>query len=241
MLASLLPGLRDVRTPLTVGYLYLLGGWLLAADRIPRVRPPEDGLVSRLFDLSTILGPAAVVAALSFGAYVLGALLSVPIERGFGRLLLYRLSRRIGVDARQTDSQLAKLLDREVKRIEENSEGQPPAARDQLRKDVTRARRTSAAELRVRLLVANQEMYGEYDRLSAEAEFRLNICLPLTLLGAIAAVQVDARYAPVTILIVSLLAYQGVARRAEATSVLSRAVLSNVMEHPLQTMAAGWD
>jgi hypothetical protein len=34
-------------------------------------------------------------------------------------------------------------------------------------------------DLRARLLVANQELFGEYDRLEAESSFLLNIILPL--------------------------------------------------------------
>ncbi|MFF4392878.1 MULTISPECIES: hypothetical protein [unclassified Streptomyces] len=35
MLASLLPGLRELRTPLATGYLYLLLLFLLFSDSIP--------------------------------------------------------------------------------------------------------------------------------------------------------------------------------------------------------------
>lgn len=240
MLASLLPGLRDVRTPLTVGYLYLLAGWLLFADHVPRERPLGDDFVTRLFDLVGIFGPAAAVAALSFMAYVLGALLTVSTDRGIGRLLLDRLNRRIGVDPRQTDRQLYELLGQAAERIEEKSNGLSPNERREVELEVTRAKRASAADLRVRLLVANQELYGEYDRLGAEAEFRLNLCPPLALLGATAAFYLHWSYAAVTLVLVASMAYQGAARRTEAISVLSRAVLSNVIEHPLQTLSKRW-
>lgn len=240
MLASLLPGLRDVRTPLTVGYLYLLVGWLLFAGHVPRQRPPDDGFITRLFDLVGILGPAAAVAALSFLAYVLGALLTVSTDRGAGRLLLDRLNRRVGVDPRQTDRQLAELLRAVAERIEDKSGGLTPEERREVDEEASRAGRASAADLRVRLLVANQELYGEYDRLSAEADFRLNLCAPLALLGATATSQLHWSCAAFTSVLVVSLAYQGLARRTEAVSVLSRAVLSNVIEHPLQTLSKRW-
>jgi hypothetical protein len=76
MLASLLPGLRDVRTPLTVGYLWLFILWLWFADKWPSERPRDDGAIARIFDVQTLLGSSVMIAALSFVAYVLGSLLT---------------------------------------------------------------------------------------------------------------------------------------------------------------------
>lgn len=93
MLASLLPGLRDVRTPLTVGYLWLFIGWAWFGDRFPRTRPPGHGLVARLFDLHTVVGTPATTAAVSFLAYLLGALLTVPVESRAVSTVLHRVGR----------------------------------------------------------------------------------------------------------------------------------------------------
>jgi hypothetical protein len=79
MLASLLPGLRDVRTPLTVGYLWLLTAWLVFGEQLPKSRASGNGLVAQLFDLGGLLGKAAPIAALSFTAYLLGAILTIPV------------------------------------------------------------------------------------------------------------------------------------------------------------------
>jgi hypothetical protein len=73
MLASLLPGLRDVRTPLTIGYLWLTFAWIVWGDHLPDGRPSGNGPIARLYDLSDFLGNGAVIAAISFSAYVLGA------------------------------------------------------------------------------------------------------------------------------------------------------------------------
>src|SRR5690554_6799109 len=78
MLASLLPGLRDVRTPLTVGYLWLVLLYLWFADRLPHERPDGDGVLSRLFDLSAFVGLSVTLAATSFVAYLVGALTTIP-------------------------------------------------------------------------------------------------------------------------------------------------------------------
>jgi hypothetical protein len=240
VLASLLPGLRDVRTPLTVGYLYLLVLWVWAGDHIPRERPAEDGFVASLFELADIFGPAAALGALSFVAYVLGALLTLSVERGRSQRHLDRWSLGTSVDGRQTFTQLDDLLRGTSSQILDMAHGLAEDDFDALERDMNTAESASPADLRIRLLVANQEMYGEYDRLSAEAEFRLNVCPPLLLLGVTAVLQVSLWWLLVTVLTVSLLAYQGLSRRAEARAAIFRAVLSGVIEHPLQTLRARW-
>jgi hypothetical protein len=232
LLTSLLPGLREVRTPLTVGYLYLLLGWLWFADHIPRHKPKGDGLVARLFELSDIFGPAASVAALTFVAYILGALLTLSFPNVLARSHLFL----IGVDARQTRRQLLEVLDAVGMSLFEYSQGFSPDERDELERDIERAQRAGPADLRVRLLVANQELYGEYDRLAAEAEFRLNLCLPLIALSITAAADVHWAYALVGLGLTSALAGRGLVRQSEARSVLDRAMLSGLVDHPLQTI-----
>jgi hypothetical protein len=86
MLASLLPGLRDVRTPITVGYLWLTFAWVVWGDRIPDGRPNGDGLIARVYDVSEFLGNTTLLAALSFVAYILGAIVTIPVEGRFGRV-----------------------------------------------------------------------------------------------------------------------------------------------------------
>src|SRR5215831_6893001 len=89
MLSSLLPGLRDVRTPLMVGYSWLLIAWLVFAGKIPKQRPPGNGAIAHLFDLSSLVGPTVTLATLSVIAYILGAILTIPTEN---RLVSYALS-----------------------------------------------------------------------------------------------------------------------------------------------------
>jgi hypothetical protein len=81
VLASLLPGLREIRTPLAVGYIWLLNLWLIFADILPRAAPRTGFVLAHRFELGGLLGRAAVLAALSFVGYILGSLLrlSVPV------------------------------------------------------------------------------------------------------------------------------------------------------------------
>ena len=80
MLTSILPGLRDVRTPLACGYMWLVAAWLAFADHLPRTRP-SAGMAASIWDLGGHLGKAAVLAAITFAAYLIGAVLEFDPTR----------------------------------------------------------------------------------------------------------------------------------------------------------------
>jgi len=89
MLTSLLPGLRDVRTPLAAGYIWLLAGWFAFGDLFPHEKPTlADPAFAGLFDLASFLGKASVLAALTFTAYLVGAFLSIDPQGVAARLLV---------------------------------------------------------------------------------------------------------------------------------------------------------
>ena len=75
MLASLLPGLRDLRTPLAAGYLWMVGLWLLLHNKVPMsVAEAPAGPIKSLYEIGSLLGQAVILAALSFIAYLLGSM-----------------------------------------------------------------------------------------------------------------------------------------------------------------------
>jgi hypothetical protein len=89
MLTSILPGLRDLRGPLTAGYLWLLAAWIAFGDVMPHSRPQSgEQPVQAVFDLAGFFGKGAVVAAVTFTAYLLGAFLSVDVQSRIGQKLL---------------------------------------------------------------------------------------------------------------------------------------------------------
>src|SRR5690349_21598259 len=71
MLASLLPGLRDVRAPLAAGFIWMVAVWFLLEPHWPE--GDTGGVVgsaNRLLANLSLLGQGVV---LSFTAYVLGS------------------------------------------------------------------------------------------------------------------------------------------------------------------------
>ena len=75
MLTALLPGLRELRTPLAVGYLWLLLLYLATRDAIPDAANAK-GIWAAVYELIDLLGAGVGLAALTFTAYLLGSLLS---------------------------------------------------------------------------------------------------------------------------------------------------------------------
>jgi hypothetical protein len=73
MLASLLPGLREIRAPLAAGYLWLVAGWVAFHDNVARQAEHSHGLAA-LSALKDDVGTGAFAAAITFVAYLLGSL-----------------------------------------------------------------------------------------------------------------------------------------------------------------------
>jgi hypothetical protein len=70
MLANLLPGIRDIRAPLTAGFIWLVAIWLLVE---PEMRGDDSELTTSLDALADAVSPAGVGAALGVCAYLLGS------------------------------------------------------------------------------------------------------------------------------------------------------------------------
>ena len=73
MLASLVPGLRELRAPLAAGYLWLVGLWIALEPHAPE-RSQASGLSKSLYGLTDQVSQVGLGAASAFVAYLLGAL-----------------------------------------------------------------------------------------------------------------------------------------------------------------------
>jgi hypothetical protein len=75
LITNLLPGLRDLRTPLAVGYLWLVALWLLLHKYVPTSLDAAKGPLKSLYQLGDFVGDKVLLAAVTFVAYLLGSLL----------------------------------------------------------------------------------------------------------------------------------------------------------------------
>lgn len=95
MFTSLLPGLRDLRAPLSAGYLWLAAGWLWLVPQLPASVNDAEGVLKDIYRVIHASEPIVVIAGLSFVAYMLGILsngLLIPPLRFIVKLPLYVLA-----------------------------------------------------------------------------------------------------------------------------------------------------
>jgi hypothetical protein len=78
MFATVLPGVRYIRTPLTVGYMWFLVLWLAIGHQLP-TPSRASGMLADIFRIAHAVGPAGTAVAVSVAAYVVGILL-VPLS-----------------------------------------------------------------------------------------------------------------------------------------------------------------
>lgn len=93
MLVSLLPGIRDLRTPLVIGYVWLVVFWLWIPASA-KLTVPTEGVLGDLAQLGGYVGITGLTVAASFVAYLVGTLssaLNVPFVR-LGAYLAHILS-----------------------------------------------------------------------------------------------------------------------------------------------------
>lgn len=221
-------------------------------------------MVARTFDLVSLLGASVGLAAVSFVAYVLGALVTVPADRLLVRLFVDRQPRGwtpppigklrqwssfasapgdrlrwVSREAALTNAAYTLWLGRQTEpmwrtlRLATDRGQLEESAMIQLALDNALDRHEY--DLRIQLLVGNQQLFDECDRLGAEAKFRLNLVPALLTLVGTAAVDLHAYWVvPLGLLACSMLAYQSLVRAFNANAVLQRAVMENVIPHPIK-------
>jgi hypothetical protein len=219
VLASLLPGVRELRAPLAAGYLWFVAGWVFLGGRIP-LRNDATGFLKRVYELGEVLGRPAIAVGVSFAAYLIGVLseagtgtllrvvanrltaLPNPGRMNTGFLEGYRTPAPVALSLQGTNSLRDAVVDRVLERLAADSVRKELLERgmrevaittvaevpDHIRREVIAERIESEDLIRVardlvllptRLLGVQPELYGSYDRLRAEAEFRAAVSVPL--------------------------------------------------------------
>lgn len=233
VLMSLLPGVREVRTPLTAGYIWLTLGWLAWGSHAPTVRPTA-GMFAMLWDVGMYIGKGGLFVVASFAAFLVGSLLEVnPLKmwqhggrpQWINRLRdLVRVPKMqwLGVYAVSPEAQRDLL---EYTREEYSGLGD----------DVDRALTREEQQLATRLQAANVDLYGRYERLLAESSFRINVTPPLVLLLLLILWESAAPRA-VQLLLTGVLALaafrflrQGVRRAIRSRDIIVQSVVAEVV------------
>lgn len=239
MLSSVLPGVREFRTPLTVGSAWLLVVWLLFGHHAPRMKPDEQPMAS-LWDLGSYAGKGGMLIGASLLAYLVGAFIEIdPLHmwehggrpRWINRLRnLFRKGRLNSIQfypvSDQTTTDLVNYAAEEYHaRTVENPHVYLPGG-------IMREER----QLATRLQAANIELFNRYDRLLGEASFRVNIAPPLLALslaltwGWNGDVWLRIGITTASVAISALFFRQGVRRAIQSRDIIVQAVVADVVK-----------
>ncbi|WP_410616469.1 hypothetical protein [Amycolatopsis sp. lyj-109] len=188
MLTSLLPGVREVRTPVASGFAWLLVGWLAIADHLPRSRPAQH-VFATLWELGSYVGKGGLLVVVSFAAYLLGAFLEVdPMhlwEHG-GRPQWINRLRDLARRGRFDRTGVYPLSGQTQRDLHEfAAEGNEPDAAEHPVSYLASGIMREERQLATRLQAANVDLYNRYDRALAEATFRINVTPPLVVLAVV--------------------------------------------------------
>ncbi|WP_149448470.1 hypothetical protein [Mycolicibacterium sp. P9-22] len=242
ILASALPGFRDLRAPLTAGYLWLLLLWILIRPNLA-TRPSND-ITAALWDLGKAAGPLWIALGVSVAAYLIGSVNQFAanvIKHGFEKFSNRKVKPRWfsytdndelvrlvesphPIDSMTREASL-KLLragmhpendEAEIKSIELNINQRAIRARDGLRAELA-----MPATL---LLGDKTELFAEADRLKAESELRLAAASPLTAI-AIFLSFCDVWWWAVALIPIAMLAAQGYDRHKDFQALMEASVI----------------
>ena len=258
VLASLLPGLRDLRAPLAAGYLWLLTLWLMVADSVPEESDATGVLVS-IYRIGDVVSEFGIAVAVSFVAYLVGTISEAVTGIVRRQYLQYRFARQITDEIRRRrrarelprpeptpDDSYRHYLGSEVLSALDTYGVSPDRRKDvYLRTTQQRYRNTDRPALNVsperaardlqlvrpRLMVDHTVLYGEYDRFQSEADFRNALLPPLTVLILVVAWK-DHIVWLVALLGLPLLWVQARELASQARATLAGAVISGRVESP---------
>lgn len=239
--SSVLPGVREIRTPLSVGYLWLINLWLVIGHDFP-THKPVSGTLADLSRLGSFAGKAGMLAATSFAAYMLGAFL----ERDPLRMWEYagrpawatwvrnNALRRGTVLSRIHIFPMTSQASKDLTAYSKQDLGLELDNDEAL--DLMRALLLEEQQIATRLQAANSELYGKYDRLLAESAFRLNVAVPIT---TFLALVIDSSHLPlhwqivltaVAIVYGGMLFRQAVIRAMRSRDVIIQALVIGIVE-----------
>lgn len=196
ILASALPGFRDLRAPLIAGYLWLMFLWILIKPDIHK--RPINGVAAAVYDLAKDAGPIWIGLGVGVAAYLIGSVsqalspvigdrkLPLIAEMAWDRIP--RLGRSRLVPLREMDL-IGQYLDEAMQKIsalgpERISVDDPFALVEGRERRASRGL-DEELELPATLLLTepgrepDPQLFSEADRLKAERELRLAVVPPL--------------------------------------------------------------
>jgi hypothetical protein len=252
ILASALPGFRDLRAPLIAGYLWLVFLWILIKPDLHT--RPANGAAGAVYDLAKDAGPIWIGLGVGVAVYLVGSV-SQALSPLLGHKALFALwprllrlianllghigdkasglrTRLLGIIA-EPEKDLFQRYEWEAQRRLTSVPGKPRAVRvnptyDEFLVRLSSARRGLDKELELPATVLlekepDPQLFSEADRLKAERELRLAVVPPLAFIFGFLVLNQSCWWWLAQIGVVILL-WQGHSRNLEFRSVMIGAV-----------------
>lgn len=105
-ISTVLLGLRQVRTPLLAGALWLCTAWVVVGDRVLD-QPAADSFEARVIALSNWVGVGGTIAALTLAAFLVGGLIPTALVKRPGKRAAEELSWWISQIVRESYQRIA--------------------------------------------------------------------------------------------------------------------------------------
>ena len=244
VLTTLLPGLRELRTPLAIGAMWLVAAALVVAPIWPDLLLQNAGL-SALQKLLAPLPQAFVLSGLAFLAYVLGAVLAelsdwlidrvMRVAGGIGRLVRKKVRYR---KRTRWVHRLTKAVDvSEVRGPVIDAVGSafaktaaPSAIAFAFPIEIVIGRFDATA---LQLWHKSAAQYQEYDRLRAESAFRRGISVPFLAISIVLGASISWWIVLAAVVCVTALIVQSVQLDHRRAVLIANALYQELVTDPL--------
>jgi hypothetical protein len=251
LLSSLLPGIRDLRTPLAVGALWL-GFAYLAVAPFWNTWIAESAELSSIYSFVAKVPDLYFLGGLAFLAYLVGVvlvafselitswlttvvgLLSKAVVRRLGYGRLARLCRRFLSQTRDVPAVRGPVGD--AISAAYAKAGAPATAHFAFPLDLILDRFDATA---LQLWQKSPNQYQEYDRLRAESAFRAGVTLPLIAISIVLAIRISWVTIPVAVIGAAVLLVQARKLEHRRDVLMANALHQGLVEDPLLKAVAG--
>lgn len=220
------PAFRDLRAPITAGYMWLVFAWLVINPDLNR--PPTTGVAGSIYDLLNRGGRIWVAIATGVVAYFIGS-----VSQEFSKIMRIAWdefgpefgSNRFTI---RPDEQLERALHRGQQTITlaypPEETGKAFERRIRNRSEEARVEADRELDLPATLLVGDQtELFAEVDRLRAEGELRMAVVPPL--IGLLIFLVLESSFWWLSMIpIIVILFVQGVQRELDSKKSIADAI-----------------
>lgn len=244
MLTAALPGVRELRTPLVIGYIWMLAAWLVWQEWFSGSERAND-LIGPLRDLDDVVTALGAPIALSFVAYFVGSLSAdafapLLVKPAIPPFIGSEVGRRAPggrwARARRTTSIAAeeRLRLRFGNQLYEGilevgggyGDGRPA---DDAQDDLVRFQH-EVPDVTAELMEKRPDLYQEFDRHRAESNLRLAMIPPLLVLSLVLFVSVYPLWILVLV-VLPMLYLQGLQRLRLSNDIVAEASLALGLRH----------